>query len=95
MTRRVLGLLMAVVLAACSVPVQSARFPDVSIECGGDPGLSESDCLEWAEQVLSAAPVETAGLVLTYRSGDDRCAAESFAADGRLVMTSAARCPES
>ena len=95
MTPRVLGLLVAVVLAACSMTVQSARFPDVSIECGGDTGLSENECLEWAEQVLSAAPVETARLVLTYRTGDARCAAESFAADGRLLMTSAARCPES
>lgn len=95
MSLRVLGALAVVVLAACSMTVESARFPDASIECGGDPGLTEGECLDWAEQVLSAAPVNTAMLVLSYRTGNARCAADYFAADGRMLMTSAARCPAS
>lgn len=95
MTLRVLRALPVVVLAACSMTIESARFPDVSIECGGAPGLSESECLDWGEQMLSAAPANTAKLVLTYQTGNARCAADYFAADGRMLMTSAARCPAS
>ena len=95
MTLRVLGALAVVVLAACSTTVESARFPNVSVECGGAPGLTESDCLDWAERILASAPVDTAKLVLTYGAGNARCAADYFAADGRMLMTAAARCPGS
>jgi hypothetical protein len=95
MALRLLGALAIVVLTACSMTVESARFPDVSIECGGAPGLTEGECLDWAEQMLSAAPVNTAKLVLTYQTGNIRCAADYFAADGGMLMTSAARCPAS
>ena len=101
MTLRTLGALAVIGLAGCSLSaplvmtVESARFPDASIECGGDRGLSEDDCVDWAEQVLTAAPVDTAKLVLTFRTGNARCAADYFAADGRMLMTAAARCPAS
>ena len=94
MRRRLLGIVSAVVLTACST-VESSHFPDISIECGGGRGLSEGECLEWADQMLSAAPVDTAKLVLTYRSGDARCAADYFAGGGHMLMTAAARCPDS
>lgn len=109
---RAVVLLLGLALSACStssgdpasqmpVTVESARFPDVEIQCGGDFGLSEADCLNWAEQMLPAAPTRPSGgvdlavakLVLTYRTGNRRCAADYFAADGRLVMTAAAVCP--
>ncbi len=57
MTIRTLGALAVIGLAGCSLSaplvmtVESARFPDTSIECGGDRGLSEDDCVDWAEQV--------------------------------------------
>lgn len=112
MVLRAVALLLGLGLAACSVPstdpaspmpitVESAQFPDVEIECGGEGGLSEVDCLNWAEQMLPPAPTRPSGgedvpvvkLVLTYRAGNSRCAADYFAAHGRLVMTVAARCP--
>lgn len=73
--------------------VESERFPEVSIECGGDPGLAAVECEEWAEQLLRPAPVGTTTLVLTYRTDDSRCAADYFAANGRMLMTAAAQCP--
>ncbi len=45
--------------------------------------------------MLSGGPMETTKLVLTYRSGNARCAADYFAADGLMLMTAAARCPAS
>lgn len=83
------------------IKVESVQFPSVEIECRGDGGLSKDDCLHWAEQMLPAAPTRPSGeeappvvkLVLTQRAGNGRCAADYFAADGRLVMTMAARCP--
>lgn len=75
--------------------VESARFPEVIIECGGDPGLTERECQAWAEQLLSDGPVGTAKLVLTYCTGNARCSADYFAADGRMLMTAAAHCPAS
>lgn len=91
----------AVLLVACSpaapqpTTVEPGRFPEVAIECGGDPGLTGRECQAWAEQLLSSGPVGTAKLVLTYRTGNARCAAESFAANGRMLMAAAARCPGS
>lgn len=89
----------AVVLVACSTPaqrpmtVESDRFPEVTIECGGDPGLTEAECQAWAEQLLASGPSETTRLVLTYRTGNSRCAADHFSATGRILMTASARCP--
>lgn len=96
-------------LAACSagpptppIIVQSEQFPQVEIECHGEVGLTEEDCRQWAEVMLPAAPprpaggqdLEVAKLVLTYRTGDSRCAADYLTADGRTVMTTAAACPQ-
>lgn len=98
---RGLAALAAALLVACSavgpqpMTIESARFPGVTIECGGDPGLTERQCLEWADQLLSTGPVGTVELVLTYRTGNARCAADHFAANGRMLMTAAARCPAS
>ena len=92
---RLFGGLAAVILAGCSMTVESARFPDASIECFGGRALTEAECLDWAEKLLSTAPVDTAKLVLTYRTGNARCAADYFAADGRMLMTAAGRCPGS
>ena len=95
---RGLAVVGAVVLVACSVPppqpmiVESGRFPGVTIECGGDPGLTEEECQAWAEQLLASGPSETTKLVLTYRTGNSRCAADHFA-NGRMLMTASARCP--
>ena len=83
------------------ITVESAQFPDIDIECRGETGLSASACLIWAEQMLPAAPTKPSGgddvpvtrLVLMYQTGNSRCAADYFAADGRLVMTAAAHCP--
>lgn len=97
---RTLGVLAVVVPTACATPmsspttVESAEFPEVRIECGGDPGLGDSECLAWAEQMLSTAAVDATKLVLTFRAGKARCAADFFAADGRMLMTAAARCPD-
>lgn len=87
-------------VAQMPITVESALFPDVAIECSGER-LSEDECLKWAEEMLPAAPTRPSGgeglavakLVLTNRTGNSRCAADYFAADGRLVMTAAARCP--
>ncbi len=101
MAFRGLAALAAGLLAACSaaalqpMSVESGRFPEVTIECGGDPGLTERECEAWAEQMLSGGPMETTKLVLTFRSGNARCAADYFAADGLMLMTAAARCPAS
>jgi len=103
---------LGVIMTACATPpsesaaempiiVDSARFPDVAIQCGGEPGLSGDDCRAWADEMLAGTPTPPSGsqdvtvveLVLTYRTGDSRCAADYFAADGRLVMTAAAHCP--
>ncbi|MBW3613008.1 MAG: hypothetical protein KY392_04005 [Chloroflexi bacterium] len=73
--------------------VESGRFPGVTIECGGDPGLTEDECQAWAEQLLASGPSETTKLVLTYPTGNSRCAADHFSANGRMLMTAAARCP--
>lgn len=77
-------------MAPQPLTVDSGRFPEVSIQCGGDPGLTERGCEAWAEQLLSSAPSETTKLVLTYRTGNARCAADYFAANGRMLMTVAA-----
>ena len=99
MGARGLAVVGAVVLVACSAAAQrpmtvaSDRFPAVTIECGGDAGLTEEECQAWAEQLLASGPSETTKLVLTYRTGNSRCAADHFSADGRMLMTAAARCP--
>ena len=90
---RCFGGLAVTVLTACSMTVVSPRFPDVSIECVGDPGLAEDACRAWGEEMLRTAPVDTTRLELTYRTGNARCAADYLAGDGRLLMSSAARCP--
>ncbi len=93
----------ALVLAACSMPttVESELFPDVEIECGGESGLSADGCLTWAEQMISAAPPRAAGgedisvtkVVLTFRTGNSRCAADYLDKEGRLMTTMSTRCP--
>ena len=105
MIGRIVGVVVVGLLTACSTPlpivVESSQYPDVAIECGGEPGLTAHECLAWAEQMLPAAPtrpagaeqLEVANLVLTYRTGNSRCAADYFTADGRLVMTASAVCP--
>lgn len=99
MASRGLATLAALLLAACSAPVstpftvESDRFPDVTVECAGDPGLTERECEAWAEQMVSTGPAETSKVVLTYRTGNARCAVDYFSADGRMLMTAAARCP--
>lgn len=101
MAFRGLAALGAVLLVACfpaapqPMTVESGQFPEVAIECGGDPGLTERECQAWAEQILPSGPVGTTKLLLTYRTGNSRCAAESFAASGRMLMTAAVRCPGS
>ncbi len=99
MAFRGLAALGAVLLVACSAPapqlmtVESGRYPEVTIECGGDPGPTDHECQAWAEQLLASGPIETTKLVLTYRTGNSRCAADYFAVSGRMLMTAAARCP--
>ena len=99
MELRGLAMLAVVLLVACStagpqpMTVESDRFPEVTIECGGDPGLTESECVSWAEQLLSTGPMGTVKLVATYRTGNARCGADYFDANGRMLMTAAARCP--
>ena len=99
MARRRLTALGCFLLVACSAApphpmiVESGRFPGVTIECGGDPGLTEDECQAWAEQLLASGPIDATRLVLTYRTGNSRCAADHFSADGRMLMTAAARCP--
>ena len=87
-------------VARLPITVQSRQFPNIEIRCDGDIALPVGDCLDWAEKMLPAAPTRPSGgdlpvakLVLTYRTGTSRCAADYFAADGRLVMTMAAECP--
>lgn len=88
-------------VAQLPITVQSTHFPDVVIMCTGESGLSENDCRNWAEEMLPAAPTIPAGgvaipvvkLVLTYRTGTSRCAADYLGADGRPVMTVTATCP--
>lgn len=90
-------------IAQMPITGESEHFPDVEIMCKGDASLSEDDCRNWAGQMLLAAPTRPSGgvdvpvvkLVLTYRTGASRCAADYFGADGRLVMTIAAKCPSS
>lgn len=62
--RPLIGGLAVAVLTACSMTVVSPRFPEVSIECVGDAGLSEDTCREWGEEMLRTAPVDTARLKL-------------------------------
>lgn len=89
--RRLLGGLAVTVLTACSTTVVSPRSPNVSIQCAGP--LPEDACRAWGEEMLRSAPVDTVRLELTYGTGNARCAAEYLAGDGRLLMSSAARCP--
>lgn len=99
MAFRGLAALGALLLVACAaaapqpMTVESDRFSGVTIECVGDPELTDRECDDWAEQMLASGPIETTKLVLTYRTGNSRCAADYFAADGRALMTAAARCP--
>lgn len=98
MARRRLAALGLLLLVACSAAphpmiVESGRFPEVTIECGGDPGLTEEECQAWAEQLLASGPIDATRLLLTYRTGNSRCAADYFAVNGRMLMTAAARCP--
>ena len=99
MAYRGLAALVTVLLVACSpaapqpMPVGSGRFPEATIECGGDRGLTERECRAWGEELLSSGPIETTTLVMTYRTRNSRCAADYFAANGRMLMTAAARCP--
>lgn len=77
--------------------VESAKFPGVQIECGGEASLPANVCRDWGERAL-AGPGLAQGqavtrLVLTFRTGNSRCAADFYGADGRLLATAAARCP--
>lgn len=73
--------------------VESVGFPQLTIECGGE--LTEGECQDWAEQMLSSGRIESTRLVVTYRTGNSRRAADYFAATGRLLVTAAARSPGS
>ena len=42
--------------------VESGWFPEVTIECGGDLGLTDRECRAWAEQLLASGPIETTKL---------------------------------
>ena len=101
MAHRRLAAIGGLVLVGCSAApphpmiVESSRFPGVTIECGGDPGLTEEECQAWAEQLLASGPIDATMLVLTYRTGNSRCAADYSAVNGRILMTAAARCPAS
>jgi hypothetical protein len=90
-------------IGACSlVPdgvsvAESSKFPGVRIECRGEARLPAETCRQWGEDLLGGpGPAQgrpVAKLVLTFRTGDSRCAADFFAGDGGLISTAAARCP--
>lgn len=77
--------------------MESAKFPGVRIECGGDASLSDEACRDWGDMTLAGpGPAQgkaIARLVLTFRTGNSRCAADFYDAGGRLLATAAARCP--
>jgi hypothetical protein len=102
MVRIQLSLLAALSLAACLAPqprisVESEEFPGVRVECDGEAGLSRDGCRAWAEELLSGPaigrPEAVRLLKLTFRTGNSRCAADFFGANGRLMSTVSAVCP--
>jgi hypothetical protein len=99
--------LAALLLSACApalqwpMTIESARFPEVVIECRGEPPLTQEQCLAWAESMLAPPLPEQLDkqgigrLVLTNRPGNSRCAADFYRAGGGLLMSASAVCPSS
>ncbi len=76
-------------------------YPNVRVECTGEHGLTVVACTRWAEDMLQAAPpvIPSIGewdgrLVLIYRAGGGRCAADFYAPDGRAVASNSVPCPQ-
>lgn len=93
----------ALLLVSCSMlgprktVVSSDFFPGISIECVGEAVVPAYACRAWGEKLLAGTPdaaPSTVRLVLTYRSGNARCAADFFDAGGGLITTAAAVCPK-
>lgn len=93
----------AALLCGCLEPPQtpfvvtSDLYPDLEIECGGERGLTPQACTSWAESMMDQrlpAAARATRLVMTYRSGHARCAADFYGADGTLLVTVAAVCPQ-
>lgn len=102
MARTSILLLAALLANACGViepdktVVRSLRFPAIEIECQGDAVVLVDACRAWGEKLLDGNPdfaARTSRLVLTFRQGDARCAADFYGANGTLVMTASAVCP--
>ena len=101
--RTSVALLGMLAVTACSVfepspiRVESEEFPGIQIECVGEAGLSADRCRAWAEELLSGPAIDqpegVGRLVLTFRTGNARCAADSFTDGGPPIVTVAAVCP--
>lgn len=95
-------LLAALIASACGIiepdktMIRSPRFPTIEIECTGDAIVPIDACRGWGEGMLDANPefaAQTSRLVLTFRQGNARCAADFYVAGGTLLMTASAVCP--
>lgn len=95
-------LLAALIASACGTIesgktlVRSPRYPAIAIECTGDAIVPLDTCLGWGEKMLDGSPEvvpQSSRLILTFRGGNARCAAEFYAANGTLVVTASAVCP--
>lgn len=70
---------------AATSEIRSGSFPAVVIECRAEITIGEDVCRAWGEKLLRGTPdlaVATQRLVLTYRGGTARCAADFYRASG-------------
>jgi hypothetical protein len=82
--------------AAARPEIRSAKFPGTVIECRAEIFIAVDTCRGWGEKLLAGSP-DLAGatnrLVLTYRGGTARCAAEFLGSSGAILGSAAAVCP--
>ena len=74
--------------------VRSLRFPAIEIECQGAAVVPIDACRAWGEKLLDGNPdfaARTSRLVLTFRQGNARCAADFYGANGTVEITASCR----
>lgn len=75
--------------------IESRGLAEASVECVGEPSLSDAECQSWARRVFNEGPdrATVTRLVLTSRIGNARCAADFYGDGGALLLTAAIVCP--
>jgi hypothetical protein len=95
------AVLLGLAVGGCGDPgpertVWSAKYPDVAIQCQGEP-IPADLCTRWGERFLESGQMRAtiSRLVVTFRGGEDgtECSAAFYEARRGLLFRSGVTCP--